>query len=35
MPALTRLGNQVNAQFGLVTSTRLPRAMQFGLNFKF
>ena len=28
-------GNQVNAQFGLVTSTRLPRAMQFGLNFRF
>ena len=28
-------GNQVNAQFGLVTSTRLPRVMQFGLNFRF
>ena len=28
-------GNQVNAQFGRITSTRLPRVMQFGLNFRF
>ncbi len=28
-------GNQVNTQFGLITSTRLPRIMQFGLSFKF
>ena len=28
-------GNQVNAQFGRITSTRLPRVMQFGLIFKF
>jgi hypothetical protein len=28
-------GNQVNQRFGQVTSTRLPRIMQFGLHFYF